>query len=66
MTTSKPQVDPDGRYTAKQAADALGVERHTIYRYFADGTLKFRVRKCDNRKVTTGKWIVECWEDLYL
>ena len=66
MTHTRPQVEPDGRYTVQQAAKALGVERHTIYRYFDNGSLKFRVRKADNRRVTTGKWIIECWDENYL
>lgn len=66
MTNTRPQVEPDGRYTVQEAAKALRVERHTIKRYFDNGVLKFKIRKADNRKVTTGKWIVECWEEMYL
>lgn len=65
MIQSKPKVEPDSRYTMQEAAKLLAVDRHTIYRYAANGSLKFRVRKSDNRKVTTGKWIVECWEEMY-
>ncbi len=66
MTQSKPKVEPDSRYSMTEAAKLLGVERHTVYRYMQNGSLKYRVRKSDNRKVTTGQWIIDCWEEMYL
>jgi len=35
MITTRPEVEPAGLYTQKQAAKALRVERHTIKRYEA-------------------------------
>lgn len=66
MITTRPNVVPDGLYNQRQAAVALGVERHTIARYAADGLLKFRVRKAGKQRVTTGAQIVKCWESMYL
>lgn len=66
MTTSRPNVDPDGLYNQREAAAALGVERHTIKRYEENGYIKFRVRKAGRGKVTTGKEICKCWESTYL
>lgn len=66
MITEKPDVKPDGLYTQKQAADALQINRHTIYRYEHRCCIKFRVRKSDNRKVCTGAEIIKCWRQVYL
>ena len=43
MITTRPEVEPAGLYTQKQAAKALRVERHTIKRYEANNLLRFRV-----------------------
>lgn len=66
MIITRPNVVPDGLYSQRQAATALGVERHTIARYAADGLIKFRVRKAGKQKVTTGAQIIKCWESMYL
>jgi predicted site-specific integrase-resolvase len=66
MIQTKPKVEPDALYNQRQAAAALGVERHTIARYEANGYIKFRVRKAGNTKVTTGAQIIKCWESMYL
>lgn len=66
MITTRPEVDPAGLYTQKQAADALQVERHTIKRYEDNNIIRFRVRKAGNQKVTTGTEIIKCWQSMYL
>lgn len=66
MTSTKPEVMPDGLYNQKQAAAALGVDRHTIARYEANGLIAFRVRKAGNQKVTTGEEIIKCWQAMFL
>lgn len=66
MITTRPNVDPAGLYSQKQAAEALQVDRHTIMRYEANDLLRFRIRKAGNRKVTTGADIIKCWQSMYL
>jgi len=66
MIPSRPQVDPNGRYSQRQAAELLGVERHTIRRWELDGLIVFKIRKAGKSKYTTGKQIVKCWEASYL
>ena len=66
MIISKPDVSPDGLYNQKQTAEALQVDRHTVARYEAEGLIKFRVRKANGRKVTTGKEIIKCWQGMYI
>lgn len=66
MITTRPEVDPKGLYTQKQAAEALHVERHTIKRYEDNDLIRFRVRKAGNKKVTTGTEIIKCWQSMYL
>jgi hypothetical protein len=63
MTTSKPEVDINGLYSQKQTAGALGVDRHTVARYAANGVITFWPRACGG-KVTTGAEIVKCWQRL--
>ncbi|MDY5354748.1 MAG: hypothetical protein SPG69_12145 [Bacteroides pyogenes] len=66
MTTTRPQVDPDGLYNQKQVADALCISRKTVARYEASGFIKFKIRKAGNSKITTGQQIIKCWETTYL
>ena len=66
MITTRPEVDPAGLYTQKQAADALQVERHTIKRYEDNNIIRFRIRRAGNKKVTTGTDIIKCWKNMYL
>lgn len=64
MNVSKPNVDLDGLYNQKQAAAALGVERHTLARYAAQGLIRFWGRPGVGGKVTTGSEIVNFWQRL--
>jgi len=66
MIIRKPEVNPEGLYNQKQAAEALHVDRHTVARYEADGLIKFMVRKAGRAKVTTGAEILRCWQDMYV
>lgn len=66
MTPCRPAVDPERRYTQKEAAAILGVERHTIRRWELDGCIYFRVCKAGRTKFTTGQQIIRCWETCYL
>lgn len=66
MITDKPDVNPEGLYSQKQAATALQVDRHTVARYEANGLIKFRIRKAGRGKVTTGGEIIRCWQKMYM
>ncbi len=65
MRIQRPEVIQDGLYNQKQAAELLGVDRHTVARYEADGQIVFKSRKAGGRKVTTGKEILRCWGEVY-
>lgn len=66
MTPTRPNCDPDRRYNQKEAAAILGVERHTVRRYELAGIIRFQIHKATNRKFTTGRNILKCWEAAYL
>ena len=60
-----PRVTHAGRYSQKQAADALGVCPKTIRRYEQRGLLKFFVRQATMTKVTTGSEIIRLWNVMH-
>lgn len=66
MTPTKPNCDPDRRYSQKEAAELLGVERHTIRRWENEGCIRFEVRRAGRVKFTTGRQIVKCWQSMYM
>lgn len=66
MVQVKPTCDPDRRYSQREAAELLGVERHTIRRWELDGCIRFSVRKAGRTKFTTGRQILKCWEATYM
>lgn len=65
MITIKPLVNPCGFYNMKQAAKALHIDRHTLYRYAGKGLIQFRARFFGKRPVTTGAEIIQCWKTKY-
>lgn len=66
MTTNRPICNPEGRYSQREAAELLGVERHTVRRWELNGYINFYVRKAGRAKFTTGRQILRCWEATYL
>ena len=66
MTITKPEVNPDGLYSVKDAAAALQINRSTLDKYIRDGLVKCKIRKIGNRKVISGAEIVKCWRAVYL
>lgn len=66
MTPTKPVCEAERRYSQKEAAEILGVERHTIRRWENDGCIRFSIRKAGRVKFTTGRQIIKCWEATYL
>ena len=66
MVQVKPTCDPDRRYSQREAAELLGVERHTIRRWELDGCIRFSVRKAGRAKFTTRRQILRCWEATYM
>lgn len=66
MTPLKPVCDPDRRYSQKETAEILGVERHTIKRWEDEGCIRFEVRRAGRAKFTTGRQIIKCWQSMYM
>ena len=66
MVPVKPVCEPDRRYSQREAAELLGVERHTVKRWEQDSCIRVNVRKVGRAKFTTGRQIVKCWEATYL
>ena len=65
MVSIKPKCEPQARYTQKEAAALLGVNRHTIKRWEDSGCIRFQIRKAGRAKFTTGQQILKCWEATY-
>lgn len=65
MTSLKPKVEPTGRYTIKQTAMHLEVDRRTIERYIEKGKLKAEYRKIDDKPFVTGLEIIRAWQATY-
>ncbi len=66
MTTTKPDVDPEGIYNIKQAIEALQISRTTFNRWMSNGYVKVRIRKTGGRPVVAGAEIIKCWKTMYL
>lgn len=66
MVRVRPIVNPDARYNQREAAQLLGVTRHTVRRWELEGHIRFEIRKAGRAKFTTGRQILRCWEATYL
>lgn len=65
MTSTEPKVSDSGWYDTGQTALALGVDRRTIARHTEKGYIKCKVRKCNNRRVYSGREIKRYWGAQY-
>lgn len=54
MTSSKPDVRPDGRYSVKETTEILGISRRTLYRYTENGMIKCGRWRANKRPFYTG------------
>jgi predicted site-specific integrase-resolvase len=61
ITSTRPSVALDGRYTVTQTCAALGIHRGTLQRYTERGDIKPVFRRVDGRKVYIGKDIIRLW-----
>lgn len=63
MTNIRPRVSPEGRYSFQDAADLLGVDRSTIYRWRKLGYLpQTAPRKVNRRPTILGKHILRVFD----
>ena len=60
MTSDRPQVINDSRYSVKTAATKLGVSRSTIYRAALSGCIPFVLGR-NGRKIFYGRDLVAFW-----
>lgn len=60
MISTRPQVNPDGLYSRKEAAEALGINTSTLHRYTEKGVIKAKTRRTGER-VWKGEDIIRLW-----
>ena len=60
----KPNVLIDEIYTIPETCRALGIDRRTLRRYTAAGSITCHIRKADQRIVYRGKDISDCYYSL--
>ena len=62
MTTNRPQVALDGRYSMTETARLLGVNRKTLYRWRACGYLKTKKHRHNKLPFILGREILRLFE----
>lgn len=62
MVTSRPNIDPKGRYGVVATAKLLGIHRSTVWRWVEKGWIRPIIRQVDNRTVFRGSDILAAWE----
>lgn len=65
MRTDRPKVSPSVRYTQKQAAAALHIDRHTLKRYTDRGLIGCSEKLTGGAKLYRGADILRLWRELY-
>lgn len=65
MIATRPQVSPEGLYSRKEAAEALGINTSTLHRYTEKGVIKASTRKGTGKRVWRGRDIIRLWLIIY-
>jgi len=67
MTSNRPAIIPEGRYSQREAAQLLGVNRHTLRNWEKNPafTLPAYRRKTGKGKFYKGRDLLRIWEDHY-
>ena len=62
MRATKPELDPEGRYSYKETARLLELHPSTIKRYVSEGKLKAHHWSINNAPYILGEAILAAWE----
>jgi hypothetical protein len=65
MVTEIPKVNRQGKYNAKQTAEALGIDPKTLWRHTQLQYIHCQRRKCNGRPVYLGEEIIRYWGAMY-
>lgn len=57
-------LNPTSRYTLTQTAEYLGVSYRTVQRYVADGRIKAKYKKINNRPFISGMEIIKALNEV--
>lgn len=61
MTREKPKIGDEALYSITEAAEILRVSRRTLLRHTKMNKISSKIRKCNNRRVFTGREIKRYW-----
>lgn len=61
MTSERPKVNADGRYSVTETCKALGIHRNTLQRYTEALAIRCHIRKATGRKYYCGNDILRFW-----
>ena len=61
MTSTQPQVDPEGRYSHCEAARKLGINRNTLRLHREQGHIRCNYRSDTYRPFYLGSEILKFW-----
>ena len=62
MVSMQPTLNINGRYTAKEASEALGVHRNSLRNYEKAGLIRSGIHRSNGRKFYTGREIIRFWK----
>lgn len=61
MTSTRPDVHADGRYSINEMTALLGISRSTLRRYTDKGVIKCGRRRTNGRPFYTGRAVLQLW-----
>lgn len=65
MTSTPPNVIPDGRYNATETSALLGINRRTLHRWVKERRIKQRFSRTVKHPRYAGKDILALWRSEY-
>ena len=66
MTSVRPNVSPEGRYSFNETCMLLGIKsRNTLRSWVAQGRIKQGKRRTNGRPFFLGSEIMKCWSSVF-